>query len=91
MPSREPFFSTLLGSIARPDHPAVAGPDRRVARGHGSDGPIEAPNNLIKRIKRIWSGFIYFCNYRIRTLLFTPASPRGMHSQTSPPETQRAG
>jgi transposase len=34
-----------------------------------SNGPTEALNNLIKRIKRIGFGFRNFDNYRIRTLL----------------------
>ncbi len=35
-----------------------------------SDGPTEALNNLIKRIKRIGFGFRNFENYRIRALLY---------------------
>jgi transposase len=34
-----------------------------------SNGPTEALNNLIKRIKRIGFGFRNFNNYRIRALL----------------------
>jgi transposase len=34
-----------------------------------SNGPTEALNNLIKRIKRIGYGFRTFNNYRIRALL----------------------
>lgn len=34
-----------------------------------SNGPTEALNNLIKRIKRIGLGFRNFHNYRIRALL----------------------
>ena len=41
-----------------------------------SDGPTEAPDNLIKRIKRIGSGVIHFRNYRIRTLLYA-GKPNG--------------
>jgi transposase len=37
-------------------------------RGHVSNGPTEAANNLIKRIKRIAFGFTNFRNYRIRAL-----------------------
>jgi transposase len=32
------------------------------------NGPTEAPNNLITRIKRIGFGFRNFDNYRIRAL-----------------------
>jgi hypothetical protein len=35
-----------------------------------SNGPTEAINNLIKRIKRIGFGFRRFANYRIRVLLY---------------------
>ena len=35
-----------------------------------SNGPTEAANNLIKRIKRVAFGFSRFRNYRIRTLLY---------------------
>mgnify|MGYP002682438850 CR=1 FL=1 len=35
-----------------------------------SNGPTEALNNLIKRIKRIGFGFTNFNNYRIRALLY---------------------
>jgi transposase len=36
-----------------------------------SNGPTEAINNLIKRIKRIGFGFRKFVHYRIRVLLYT--------------------
>lgn len=35
-----------------------------------SNGPTEATNNLIKRIKRVGFGFRRFANYRIRVLLY---------------------
>ena len=35
-----------------------------------SNGPTEAANNLIKRVKRVAFGFTRFRNYRIRTLLY---------------------
>jgi transposase len=37
---------------------------------HVSNGPTEAANNLIKRVKRVAFGFSRFRNYRIRTLLY---------------------
>ena len=37
---------------------------------HPSNGPTEAANNLIKRIKRAAFGFSRFRNYRIRALLY---------------------
>ena len=39
-------------------------------RGHVTNGPTEAVNNLIKRVKRIAFGFRRFRNYRIRALLY---------------------
>ncbi len=36
---------------------------------HVTDGPTEAVNNLIKRVKRAAFGFVSFRNYRIRSLL----------------------
>ena len=35
-----------------------------------SNGPTEAANNLIKRVKRVASGFRRFAHYRIRALLY---------------------
>jgi len=37
---------------------------------HVSNGPTEAVNNLIKRVKRVAFGFRRFRNYRIRALLY---------------------
>ena len=37
---------------------------------HLSNGPAEAANNLIKRIKRGGFGFVNFRNYRVRVLLY---------------------
>ncbi len=37
---------------------------------HVSNGPTEAINNLIKRVKRGACGFTRFRNYRIRSLLY---------------------
>jgi transposase len=39
-------------------------------RAHVSNGPTEAANNLIKRIKRVAFGSTSFCNYRVRVLLY---------------------
>ena len=35
-----------------------------------SNGPTEAANNLVKRVKRVAFGFTRFRNYRIRALLY---------------------
>lgn len=37
---------------------------------HFTNGPTEAMNNLIKRVKRVAFGFTSFRNYRIRSLLY---------------------
>jgi len=37
---------------------------------HFTNGPTEAMNNLIKRVKRVAFGFTNFRNYRVRALLF---------------------
>jgi len=39
-------------------------------RSHVSNGPTEAANNLVKRVKRIAFGFRRFQHYRIRSLLY---------------------
>lgn len=39
-------------------------------RAHVSNGPTEAANNLIKRVKRVAFGFTNFRNYRVRILLY---------------------
>jgi transposase len=64
-----------------PDHPPeVRSLGRRLRRWHDqivawqrarvSNGPTEAVNNLIKRIKRIGFGFRRFAHYRLRVLLY---------------------
>ena len=37
---------------------------------HVSNGPTEAANNLVKRVKRVAFGFTNFRNYRVRSLLY---------------------
>lgn len=39
-------------------------------RARVSNGPTEAANNLIKRVKRVALGFRRFAHYRIRALLY---------------------
>ena len=61
-----PTETQQLGrTIARWAHQIVAWHSARV-----SNGPTEAMNNLIKRVKRIAFGFRRFANYRIRSLLY---------------------
>jgi transposase len=51
---------------------------------HVTNGPTEAVNNLIKRVKRAAFGFTSFRNYRIRPLT-TPGSPTERCSPRSTP------
>lgn len=39
-------------------------------RGHVTNGPTEAANNLVKRVKRAAFGFTSFRNFRVRALLY---------------------
>jgi transposase len=57
--------NSLGRTIARWKDQIVAWHQARV-----TNGPTEAINNLIKRIKRIGFGFRRFRNYRIRVLLY---------------------
>lgn len=49
------------------------GADQIIAwhRCRATNGPAEAVNNLVKRVKRVAFGFRSFRNYRIRALLYT--------------------
>ena len=49
-------------------------------RSHVSNGPTEAANNLLKRVKRVAFGFTSFRNYRIRVLLYA-GKPTGTYSR----------
>jgi transposase len=53
-------------------------------RKHVSNGPTEALNNLIKRVKRAAFGFTSFRNYRVRALLYA-GSPGGRYWPRSVP------
>ena len=48
----------------------ASGIPRPVHTAQVSNGPTEAANNLIKRVKRAAFGFTSFRNYRIRALLY---------------------
>ena len=56
---------SLGRTLSRWRHEIVAWHDLRV-----SNGPTEASNNLVKRIKRVGFGFTNFENYRMRALLY---------------------
>jgi len=51
-----------------------------------SNGPTEAANNLIKRIKRIGFGFRSFTNYRIRVLLYAGKPNWDLLDTVKPPQ-----
>ncbi|HEX4217417.1 MAG TPA: ISL3 family transposase [Acidimicrobiales bacterium] len=51
---------------------------------HVSNGPTEAVNNLIKRVKRAAFGFTSFRNYRIRSLLYAGKPNWGLLSTVKP-------
>jgi transposase len=54
-------------------------------RAHVSNGPTEAANNLIKRVKRAAFGFRDFRNYRIRALLYAGKPDWSLLESISPP------
>lgn len=49
---------------------------------HVSNGPTEAINNLVKRVRRVAFGFPGFTSYRLERCS-TPASPTGTYSRRS--------
>jgi hypothetical protein len=65
---REHFYSSKGQATRGKDHARRTKPHRPIAR--VSNGPTEAINNLIKRIKRVGFGFRNFENYRIRALIY---------------------
>ena len=60
----------------------------QITNGHISkvtNGPTEALNNLIKRIKRAAFGFRNFSNYRIRALLYAGRPDWDLLASVTPP------
>ena len=51
---------------------------------HVSNGPTEAINNLVKRVKRTAFGFRRFAHYRIRALLYAGKPNWTLLDQTTP-------
>jgi len=49
-----------------------------------SNGPTEALNNLIKRVKRAAFGFSSFRNYRVRSLLYAGKPRWGLLATITP-------
>ena len=64
-PSLSQLFEQLGRTIVRWRTQIAAWHQARVY-----NGPTEAVNNLLKRVKRAAFGFTSFRNYRIRTLLY---------------------
>ncbi len=60
-------------------------------RGRVSNGPTEAINNLIKRVKRVAFGFRRSRNYRIRALLYAGRPNWGLLITVTSGETRSAG
>lgn len=75
------FVERLADDMVDPDHPIEVRSLGCTLRrwklqivawhaAHVSNGPTEAVNNLIKRVKRAAFGFTSFRNYRVRSLLY---------------------
>jgi transposase len=75
------YLGELADDLLDPDHPPeLRSLGRTLQRWHDqivawhrsrvSNGPTEAANNLIKRIKRIGFGFRRFSHYRLRAVLY---------------------
>ena len=54
-------------------------------RSHVSNGPTEAINNLVKRVKRVAFGMRRFRNYRIRALLYAGHPNWDLLDRLTPP------
>lgn len=54
-------------------------------RSHVSNGPTEAINNLVKRVKRVAFGFRHFHHYRIRALLYAGQPNWALLDNINPP------
>jgi transposase len=54
-------------------------------RSHVSNGPTEAVNNLVKRVKRVAFGMRNFRHYRIRSLLYAGKPNWTLLNQLTPP------
>ncbi len=53
-------------------------------RARATNGPAEAINNLVKRVKRVAFGFRSFRNYRVRSLLYTGRPNWGLLATITP-------
>jgi transposase len=89
------FVERLAADMTDPDNPIeVRSLGRTLGRwkhqiaawhsAHVSNGPTEAANNLIKRVKRAAFGFTSFRNYRIRSLLYAGKPNWGLLATITP-------
>ena len=74
-------------AVCRSTGPAVTAGARPAAwhQAHVSNGPTEALNNLIKRVKRVAFGLRRFRNYRIRALLYAGKPTWTLLDNITPP------
>ena len=74
-----PELSRLGRTLRRWHHQIINWHQARV-----TNGPTEAVNNLIKRVKRTAFGFRRFANYRIRALLYAGKPNWGLLNTITP-------
>ena len=74
-----PEANSLGRTIARWKHQIAAWHHAQV-----SNGPAEAINNLVKRVKRVAFGITNFANYRIRALLYAGKPNWGLLTTITP-------
>lgn len=75
-----PEVRRLGRTIARWRHQIVAW-----HRSHVSNGPTEAVNNLVKRVKRVAFGMRNFAHYRVRSLLYAGKPNWNLLDSLTPP------
>ena len=89
------FVERLAADMTEPDNPIEVRSLGRTLRrwkhqiaawhsAHVSNGPTEAANNLIKRVKRAAFGFTSFRNYRIRSVLYAGKPNWGLLATITP-------
>ncbi len=80
-PDCPPELSRLGRTLRRWHHQIINWHQARV-----TNGPTEAVNNLIKRVKRTAFGFRRFANYRIRALLYAGKPNWGLLNTNHSPQ-----
>ena len=96
-PVPHPALKDLTGRRATPSRCVASaarfgagGSRSRLATSHVSNGPTEATNNMIKRVKRAAFGFRSFANYRVRALLYAGKPDWHCSQRSLPAEIRRA-